>query len=77
MGMYALYMASHGNMEGIFSGNPHAVPLRDPTLYDIPQETLDADPAFARSWRKPASTSAIPMFGAGQARKPALTVRGL
>ena len=21
MGMYALYMASHGNMEGIFSGN--------------------------------------------------------
>ena len=47
MGMYALYMASHGNMEGIFSGNPHAVPLRDPTLYDIPQETLDADPAFA------------------------------
>ena len=47
MGMYALYMASHGNMEGIFSGNPHAVPLRDPTLYDIPQETLDADPTFA------------------------------
>ena len=47
MGMYALYMASHGNMEGIFSGNPYAVPLRDPTLYDIPQETLDADPAFA------------------------------
>ena len=47
MGMYALYMASHGNMEGIFSGNPYAVPLRDPTLYDIPQETLDADPTFA------------------------------
>ena len=47
MGMYALYMASHGNMEGIFSGNPYAVPLRDPTLYDIPQETLDADPSFA------------------------------
>lgn len=47
MGMYALYMASHGNMEGIFSGNPYAVPLRDPTLCDIPQETLDADPSFA------------------------------
>ena len=47
MGMYALYMASHGNMEGIFSGNPYAVPLRDPTLYDIPQEILDADPSFA------------------------------
>ena len=47
LGMYALYMASHGNMEGIFSGNPYAVPLRDPTLYDIPQETLDADPSFA------------------------------
>lgn len=47
MGMYALYMASHGNMEGIFSGNPYAVPLRAPTLYDIPQETLDANPSFA------------------------------
>ena len=47
MGMYALYMASHGNMEGIFHG-PHAVPLKDPLLYDIPQETLDADPTFAR-----------------------------
>ena len=47
MGMYALYMATHGNMEGIFSGNPYAVPLREPTLYDIPQETLDADPSFA------------------------------
>ena len=47
MGMYALYMASHGNMEGIFSGNPYAVSLRDPTLYDIPQETLDLDPSFA------------------------------
>lgn len=48
MGMYALYMATHGNMEGIFSDNPYATPLRDPMLYDIPQETLDADPTFAR-----------------------------
>lgn len=47
MGMYALYMATHGNMEGIFSGNPHATPLRDPYIYEIPQETLDADSAFA------------------------------
>ena len=48
MGMYALYMATHGNMEGIFSSNPYATPLRDPMLYDIPQETLDANPTFAR-----------------------------
>ena len=47
MGMYALYMATHGNMEGIFSGR-YAVPLKDPMLYDIPQETLDADPTFAK-----------------------------
>jgi hypothetical protein len=47
MGMYALYMATHGNMEGIFHGR-YAVPLKDPYIYDIPQETLDADPIFAR-----------------------------
>lgn len=47
MGMYALYMATHGNMEGIFHGK-YAVPLKDPYIYDIPQETLDADPIFAR-----------------------------
>lgn len=47
MGMYALYMATHGNMEGIFSGNPYAVPLKDPLLYDIPEDTLAADPTFA------------------------------
>ena len=48
MGMYALYMATHGNMEGIFNGNPYATPLKDPFIYDIPQETLDADATFAR-----------------------------
>ena len=48
LGMYALYMATHGNMEGIFAGNPHATPLKDPMVYDIPQETLDADPIFAK-----------------------------
>ena len=47
LGLYALYMSSHGNMEGIFTG-PYAEPLKDPMLYDIPQETLDADPEFAR-----------------------------
>ncbi len=48
MGMYALYMATHGNMEGIFSGNPHAVPLKDPYIYIIPEETLAANPQFAK-----------------------------
>ena len=46
MGMYALYMATHGNMEGIFRSK-YATPLKDPMQYDIPQETLDADPTFA------------------------------
>ena len=46
LGMYALYMSTHGNMEGIFSGK-YATPLKDPMIYDIPQETLDADPTFA------------------------------
>ncbi len=48
MGMYALYMATHGNMEGIFNGYAYATPLRDPTLYDIPEETLAANPTFAK-----------------------------
>lgn len=47
LGMYALYMGTHGNMEGIFQGG-HASALKDPMLYDIPQETLDANPTFAR-----------------------------
>lgn len=47
MSMYAMYMSTHGNMEGVFSG-PHAPPLKDPTLYEIPQSLLDADPEFAR-----------------------------
>ena len=47
MSMYAMYMSTHGNMEGVFSG-PHAPPLKEPTLYDIPQSLLDADPEFAR-----------------------------
>ena len=47
LGMYALYMSTHGNMEGIFT-SPYATPLKEPLLYDIPQETLDADPVFAK-----------------------------
>ena len=47
LGMYDLYMSTHGNMEGLFTG-PYAVPMKEPLLYDIPQETLVADPAFAR-----------------------------
>jgi hypothetical protein len=47
LGMYALYMGTHGNMEGIFRGG-HASTLKEPMLYDIPQETLDANPTFAR-----------------------------
>ncbi len=49
MGMYALYMATHGNMEGIFHGNPYAARLKDPTLYDIPDETLASSPTFRRT----------------------------
>lgn len=46
MGMYALYMATHGNMDGIFRG-PHCSELKDPVVWDVPQEYIDADPKFA------------------------------
>ena len=46
MGMYALYMSTLGNMPHLFSG-PHASTLKDPLVYDVPQELLDADPQFA------------------------------
>ena len=46
MGMYALYMATHGNMDGIFRG-PHCSQLKDPYVWDVPQEYIDADPKFA------------------------------
>lgn len=48
MGLYAMYMSTLGNMPDIFSGNPHASTLREPVIYDVPQEYLDADPSFAR-----------------------------
>lgn len=47
LGMYALYMASLGNMPEIFAGMPHASQLEEPQLYDVPQAYLDADPQFA------------------------------
>lgn len=46
MGLYALYMSTHGNMDGIFRGK-HCSELKDPTIYEVPQELLDADPNFA------------------------------
>jgi Cell wall-associated hydrolases (invasion-associated proteins) len=47
MGLYALYMSTLGNMPDLFAGNPHASQLRDPLLYDIPEEVLAADEQFA------------------------------
>ncbi|MBR3586415.1 MAG: C40 family peptidase [Oscillospiraceae bacterium] len=47
LSMYALYMSTHGNMDGIFQGS-HAAPLESPLLYEIPKATLDADPVFAK-----------------------------
>lgn len=46
VGLYALYMSTHGNMDGLFHG-PHISELKDPLEYDVPQELLDADPKFA------------------------------
>ncbi|MBQ9262859.1 MAG: C40 family peptidase [Clostridia bacterium] len=46
VGLYALYMSTHGNMDGLFHG-PHVSELKDPLEYEVPQELLDADPQFA------------------------------
>ena len=46
MGLYSLYMSTHGNMDGLFHG-PHCSTLKDPLEYDVSQELLDADPKFA------------------------------
>ena len=46
MGLYALYMSTHGNMDGLFHG-AHCSTLKEPLVYDVPQELLDADPKFA------------------------------
>lgn len=47
MGLYALYMSTLGNMPELFAGNPYASELKDPLVYEVPQELLDADPQFA------------------------------
>lgn len=47
MGLYALYMSTLGNMPDLFAGHPHASQLKEPTLYDIPEEVLAADTRFA------------------------------
>ena len=46
MGMYAMYMSTLGNKPDLFRGNRYASTLKDPVLYDIPEEALE-DPAFA------------------------------
>ena len=45
--------------EGIYNGGEDTGPS-----YEIPGEALD-DPALRRSWKKPQSTSAGPMYGGG------------
>ena len=46
VGLYALYMSTRGNMDGLFHG-PHVSELTEPLKYDVPQELLDADPKLA------------------------------
>ena len=45
--MYSLYMATLGNMSHVFAGQAYASTIKEPVKYDVPQETLDADPKFA------------------------------
>ncbi len=47
VGLYALYMSTHGNMPEVFAGYPHASALKEPMIYAVPQAALDADPQFA------------------------------
>ena len=47
VGMYALYMATHGNMDGLFHGK-HVSELKEPTLYDVPLEYTEADSQFGK-----------------------------
>lgn len=48
MGLYALYMSTLGNMPDLFAGKPHASQLKDPLLYDVPEEYKQADPQFGK-----------------------------
>lgn len=47
LGLYALYMSMLGNMPELFSDHPYASVLKDPFIYDIPDEYF-ADENFAR-----------------------------
>ena len=47
VGLYAMYMSTLGDMEGLFQG-PHCSVLKEPLEYDVPQSLLDADPKFAK-----------------------------
>lgn len=47
VGLYALYMSTLGNMPDLFAGNAYASELKDPMLYDIPEDVLAADARFA------------------------------
>lgn len=47
VGMYAVYMATHGNMDGLFTGR-HVSKLKEPLLYDVPPEYAQADPQFGK-----------------------------
>jgi hypothetical protein len=46
VGMYAMYMSTLGNKPDLFRGNRYASTLKNPVLYDIPEEALE-DPRFA------------------------------
>jgi len=46
MSMYAMYMSVLGNKPDLFRGNRYASTLKEPMLYDIPEEALE-DPMFA------------------------------
>ena len=47
VGMYAVYISTHGNMPDLFRNNPYAGELKDPLLYDVPEEYKEADSKFA------------------------------
>ena len=47
VGLYATYMSTLGDMEGLFQG-PHCSVLKEPLEYDVPQSLLDSDPKFAK-----------------------------
>ena len=77
MGLYALYMSTLGNMPDLFAGKPHASQLKDPLLYDVPEEYKQADPQFESSSRKRKNIWAFRMSGAVRRRIRPLTAPAL